>query len=35
MTKNNKLALGSNILLIVLAGLGLYFSIVDMNAFLY
>ena len=35
MTKNNKLALGSNILLIVLAGLGLYFSIVDKNAFLY
>lgn len=35
MTKNNKLALGSNILLIVLASLGLYFSIVDKNAFLY
>ena len=35
MTKNNKLALGSNILLIVLTGLGLYFSIVDKNAFLY
>ena len=35
MTKNNKLALGSNILLIVLAGLGLFFSIVDKNAFLY
>ena len=35
MTKNNKLALGSNILLIVLAGLGLYFSIVNKNAFLY
>ena len=35
MTKHNKLALGSNILLIVLAGLGLYFSIVDKNAFLY
>ena len=35
MTKNNKLALGSNILLIVLAGLGMYFSIVDKNAFLY
>ena len=35
MTKNNKLALGSNILLIVLAGLGLYFSIVDKNVFLY
>ena len=35
MTKNNKLALGSNILLIVLAGLGLYFSIVDKNGFLY
>ena len=35
MTKNNKLALGSNILLVVLAGLGLYFSIVDKNAFLY
>ena len=35
MTKNNKLALASNIVLIVLAGLGLYFSIVDKNAFLY
>lgn len=35
MTKNNKLALGSNILLIVLASLGLYFSIIDKNAFLY
>lgn len=35
MTKNNKLALGFNFLLIVLAGLGLYFSIVDKNAFLY
>ena len=35
MTKNNKLALGSNIFLIVLAGLGLFFSIVDKNAFLY
>ena len=35
MSKNNKLALGSNILLIVLASLGLYFSIVDKNAFLY
>lgn len=35
MTKNNKLALGSNILLIVLAGLGLFFSIVYKNAFLY
>lgn len=35
MTKNNKLALASNIVLIVLAGLGLYFSLVDKNAFLY